>query len=528
LLFNFIATYYLMPYKNRRTNYHKFILIFVAIKVIINLFAISNYGFHRDELLHLALGDHLDWGYKEVPPFIALLAKFASSVLGGSIFATRLLTTICAGLIVWFTGLITVELGGRKFAITLACLALIFSPAFVASNYLFQPVVFDQFWWVLSVWLLIKYLNTLSVKYLYLLGAAVGFGLLTKYTMAFFTVALIAGMLLSRQRKVLLNKHVLGAAVIAILIFLPNIIWQYQHNFPVITHMKTLQSTQLDHLSPVDFIKQQLLVNGVCVFLWFAGFLALLFSFRLRKFQFLALAFIIILLFLMKMNGKSYYLFGAYPMLFAAGAYAFEKWLKTSTVGVKYAIVSLFILPNLLLFPMLLPVLPVKQSLSFFRYTNKNVAPLHFITTWEDQKQHNLTQDYADMFGWDEMVQIVAKTYHGLTPDEQKNTVIFAENYGQAGALQHYGKTLNLPQVVCLNSSFALWAPENITAKHMIYVCEDDNIDKLAAMTESYVQTGGVKNPLAREKGTTVFFLKNLKPTLSDRYKKEFIDTKKQ
>src|ERR1700710_115755 len=127
----------------------------------------SHFGFHRDELLHLALGDHLDWGFKEVPPFIALLAKITTTLFGDSVFAARIFSTLFGGLIIWFTGLIVIELGGRKFAITLACLTLIFSPAFAASGYLFQPVVFDQFWWVITVWLLIKYLNTTDVKYLY-------------------------------------------------------------------------------------------------------------------------------------------------------------------------------------------------------------------------------------------------------------------------------------------------------------------------------------------------------------------------
>src|SRR3569833_3532917 len=184
-----------MPYQNRRSSYSIFILIFVAIKVGLNLLAISHFGFHRDELLNLVLGDHLDWGYKEVPPFIALLAKATSVLFGDSVFAARIFPTIAAGLIIWFTGLITVELGGRRFAIALACLALIVSPAFAASGYLFQPVVFDQLWWVMAVWLLVKYCNTSAVKYLYFLGLVIGFGMLTKYTMAFFTYTLFVCLL---------------------------------------------------------------------------------------------------------------------------------------------------------------------------------------------------------------------------------------------------------------------------------------------------------------------------------------------
>src|SRR5476649_1712450 len=197
-----------MPYQNRRSAYTNFILIFVVIKIGLNVLAMSHFGFHRDELLHLALGGHLDWGYKEVPPFIALLAKITTTVFGSSVFAARIFTTLAAGAIVWLVGSITVELGGKMFAITLACLSFIFAPAFVASDYLFQPVIFDQLWWVLTVWLVIRYINYNAVKYLYFLGIVIGVGLLTKYTMVFFAIALIIALIFTKQRKLLWNKHI--------------------------------------------------------------------------------------------------------------------------------------------------------------------------------------------------------------------------------------------------------------------------------------------------------------------------------
>ncbi|MDB5111040.1 MAG: hypothetical protein JWR67_2154, partial [Mucilaginibacter sp.] len=340
-----------MPYNNHRPAYKKFILLFVTLKIGLNLLAISHFGFHRDELLHLALGDHLDWGYKEVPPFIAFLARVSTSVFGMSIAACRIFPILASGAIVWLVGLITVELGGKMFAITLACLSFIFAPAFVASDYLFQPVIFDQLWWVLCVWLIMRYINYYDVKYLYLLGLVIGIGLLTKYTMGFFVLALIIGLLFTKQRKILWNRHILGAALVALLLFLPNIIWQFQHHLPIITHMKTLQKYQLNYIKPSDFISQQLVVNGIALFVWLIGLGFLLFSYKLRKFQFLAFAYVLIFIFLLEMSGKNYYLFGAYPMLFAAGGYGFERWIKTKYYPLRAFVLILFTLPNLLLFP---------------------------------------------------------------------------------------------------------------------------------------------------------------------------------
>ncbi len=493
-------------YQNRRSTYAGFILIFVAIKVVLNLLAMPHFGFHRDELLHLALGDHLAWGYKEVPPFVAVIARLSTILFGSSIFAARVFCTIFAGLIIWFTGLITVELGGKKFAIALACLAMIFSPAFVASDYLLQPVIFDQFWWVLAVYLVVKYINSSSVKYLYFLGIAIGVGLLNKYTMGFFTIALIIGLLITKQRRILFNKHILGAAAVALLLFLPNAIWQFQHHLPVVHHMATLRATQLDNIKPADFISQQLLVHGIAVFLWLTGFFFLIFSFKLRKYQFLAFAYLAIFIFLLEMSGKNYYMFGAYPMLFAAGGFGFERWIKN--YALRTLIICLFTLPNLIFLPMLLPVLPLDQTMAFFRFTDKNIPVLQFTVIWEDQKKHATTQDYADMFGWDELAKKVADTYNSLTPDQQKHTIIWADNYGEAGAMHHYGKQYNLPDVYSLDSSFTLWTPPSLDADYIIYIDDDNNVTRrLAPLVQSYKKIGEIDYPLAREKGTEIYLL---------------------
>jgi hypothetical protein len=487
------------------------------------LLAISNFGFQRDELLHLVLADHLDWGYIEVPPFIAFLAKITISVFGRSLFASRIFPTICSGVIVWLTGLITVEFGGKKFAIALACLALIFSPAFAASGYLFEPVVFDQLWWVLSVWLLVKYCNTSANKYLYFLGIAIGMGLLTKYTMAFFMFALIGGIIISNQRKLLLNWHVLGAASTALLIFLPNLIWQLQHHLPVINHMKTLQDEQLNFIKPSDFILHQLVFNGLVLLMWLTGFIFLLFSPGLRKFRFLSFSFILIFSFYLLMRGKDYYLLGAYPMLFAAGSFGFESWLKTSGFVLRAVTIVFFTLQNILVLPIALPILPLNQTIAIFRAAQKRFSFLNFIVIWEDNKIHPITQNYGDMLGWEELTAKVAKTWRSLTPEQQTHTQIYADNYGEASAIAYFGKQYDLPTVVSLDSSFALWAPDDLNGQCIIYVDDKggENLKKLRLNPQDYCKTGSIENFLAVEKGTGIFLLKHPDATVNQNYKEE-------
>nr|WP_294790975.1 glycosyltransferase family 39 protein [uncultured Mucilaginibacter sp.] len=513
-----------MPYLNRRSSYNNFILIFVFVKIALNLLAISRFGFHRDELLHLALADYMDWGYKEVPPFIAFIAKTTLTIFGDSVFGARIIPTMCAALIVWLTGKLTVEMGGKKFAIALACSAMIFSPSFASTGYLFQPVVFDQLWWVLLVWLMVRYINNdSSPKYLYFIGLVIGVGLLTKYTMAFFAGSVILGLLFTKQRRLLWNKHVIGAAALALLIFLPNLIWQYHHSWPVFGHMAELKKTQLNFIQPLDFTKQQLMAHGIAVILWITGLFFLLRSFKLRKFQFLGFAYLLIFLFLMEMNGKNYYLFGAYPMLFAAGGFGFDRWVKT-VLTLRVAILLAFIIPNLILLPIVLPILSFKRTLGFFDYINKHTEVLKSVTVWEDQQHHATTQDYADMLGWDEMTKKVADNYNTFSREKQRETIIYTTNYGEAGALRHLGKQYNLPQSVSLASSFALWAPPDITARYIIYVSDtgDEDMVYYRSMLKGHIKLDSVTNTYAREKGTDIYLLEP-KPEFYERYRQRFI-----
>ena len=501
-------------------TYGAFILIFVGLKLLLNLLAAGHYGFHRDELLHLTLGDHLDWGYMEVPPLIALLARISTTVFGDAVFAARVFPAIASCLMVWFTGLMVAEFGGRRFPIALACLCMVFSPGMAASGYLFQPVVFDQFWWLLAAYLTVKYVNTQQPKYLYWLGAAIGLGLLNKYTMGFFAGALILGVLLTPQRKLLWRKEMILAVATATLIFLPNVLWQYLHNWPIVKHMGELKKQQLQYVDPMDFVMQQFMLHGISVVVWLVGLGFLLFHNSLKQYRFVAFAYLLVFAFLLKMSGKGYYLLAAYPMLFAAGGFGIGYLIKEYKARCLAALV--LVGPNLVLLPVVLPILPINQTILFF----ERMPIMDFAVTWEDHKKHRTTQDYADMFGWDEMAAKTAAAYHSLTPAQQKRTIIFADNYGEAGALHVYRKRYNLPEVVCLNSSFALWAPEKIDSDYMIYISDDDDVSDLKPVVAGYKRTGGVDNKLAREYGVGIYFIEGVTPALRDLYQQHAKESK--
>jgi len=514
-----------MPVSRQLTG---LIIFFVLLKVGINVLAMGRFGFQRDELLYITLGDHLAWGYKEVPPFIALLGYISRLLFGSSLFATRVFSTVFSGLLVWFAGKLTVELGGGKFAVAVTCLALIFSPAFAASGYLFEPVVFDQFWWVLLVYLLVRYVNTGDNRYLYWVGITVGMGMLTKFSILFFVAALLAGLLFSPYRRILRSRHTFLAMLIALFIFAPNLAWEIVHHFPFITQMKTLRAEQLDHITPSGFITQQLIVNGIAVLLWMSGLALLLFSPVWRKFRFLALAYVFVFLLMLLLRGKNYYMLGAYPMLFAVGAIGLERWITAGHLQARVAVLTMITLPNMVVLPLFMLVLSLQSTMVMFNLAYKNFSFFAFEARWDDHQLHPLSQNYGVMFGWDEMARKVALAYDGLPAAERKRTVIYAGNYGEASSLHFYGRQYHLPEVVSLNSSFSLWAPAKLNAGHIIFVDDRSgrNIKSFAPDTGSYSKLSQVENPLAIEKGTGVYLLAQPRPSFYNRYQQQLAKTR--
>lgn len=212
-------------------------------------------------------------------------------------------------------------------------------------------------------------------------------------------------------------------------------------------------------------------------------------------------------------------------MLFAAGGFAFEQMIKPRHYALRTFVIALFTLPNLVLLPMLLPVLPLKQTLAAIRFDCEHIPAMRFAVTWEDQKQHPLTQDYADMLGWEEMVVKTAKIYSSLPPRERTGTAIITDNYGEAGAFRRFGPRYHLPAVVCLNSSFALWAPDHFSPQNIIYVSDDKDVSDLTSLVGSSKLIDEVTNPMVREFGTGIFLLKDVKPGLDALYEQHLKQT---
>lgn len=465
------------------------------IKLVTHFLTNTRYSFHRDEFLYLDEGNHLGWGFLEVPPLTPLIGKIATTVFGDSLFVVRLFPALAGAAMVILIGLMVKELGGKKWATLFACSAFILSPAFLRSNTLFQPVCFDQFWWFLFAYLLVKALNSEDRKYWIGMGIAAGLGWMTKYAIAFWIFSLLAGLLISPKRKALWSVNPLIAFGIALFIALPNLYWQYSYHFPVVHHMTDLAATQLVHVEPADFLTSQLLMQFAGFLVWIPGLFWLLFARSGQDFRYLGFAYLVLLALLLFLSGKDYYALGAYPALMAAGGVALERFFEHRAVVGRYGILVLMTGINLLALPMGLPVMSIEKM---EKYCDR-LAKYGVEQRWEDGKIYPIPQDYADMHGWEEMAANVAKKYHALPKEKQATCLVYGGGYHHAGTLNYYRKKYKLPEAFSLNSSYLLWAPDSVHFDNMILL--DDRWQDSSALFHVHEFVDSTRLPYVRDKG---------------------------
>ncbi len=465
------------------------------LKLAIHLLTMHNYELQRDAYLYYTLGEHLDWGYVSVPPLIGVISRFSTALFGNTVFALRIFPALAGSLSVIIIARLVKELRGGTMAVLIACLAFVLSPAFLRSNSLFQPVSFNQFSWLLSAYLLVKMVNRRDPRIWIWIMLTWGIAFLNKYSISFFIVASLLSLLVSRHRHLFRSWYFLAGGVLGVLIILPNLLWQHSHNWPLLTHMAELQKYQLVNVTLAGFLADQLSMNFPGLVVWLTGLLVFFFSRKESEFRFLSFTWLFTLLILVLLRGKSYYTLGLYTCLFAMGGVAIEHYFSRR---LQYAVIAFNIL-------VIIPILPFSLPLLNHDYLERYTAPVApVINRWEDGKVHLIPQDFADMTGWRELADIVIGKFESLDPEEKKACMIYAENYGQAGAINFYGRKAGLPSVISFNDNFVLWAPDSIPDAPMIYVNHEiGDVDELYRSVE---RVGVVNNRFFREDGLQVYY----------------------
>lgn len=492
------------------------ILALAGIKLLIPFLVNLDFGFQRDELLYMALGNHMAWGYMAVPPFIAFIAKVTKVLFGYGIYSIRFFPALSGALSLWLTTLIAKEMGGKSFSQILSGVGYLFGLAYLRMNLLFQPVTFNLFFLVLSAYLFIRILKTNEPKYWIGLGVTLGIGLLNKYTMLLFGFGITVGLLFTGYRTLFRSKWPWISAFIAIIIWLPNLIWQQSHGWPFFHQMQLLDKYQFVHVNPTGFLIAQLLMNFLATPIWIAG-LFFLFSKHGKAFRPIGWAYLSALAVLLITHGKSYYLAASYPMLIAAGSVMIEQIIeKKSWVFLKPLSISLIVIGSLIYVPTGIPIFSLPTMVQYFKFGSEYFG-LKPALRWEGGHYHALPQDYADMLGWQEMAATTAEIYHSLPREEQKNCSIFANNYGEAGAIDYYAKRYHIPMAISSNSSYWLWGYHGESGKVLIII--GSNKKDNSYFYKDVQEKALFQFPYARESGTAIFLAKEPKQTMAQLWK---------
>jgi 4-amino-4-deoxy-L-arabinose transferase-like glycosyltransferase len=453
----------------------------------------GSYGYFIDEFYYIACAKRLAFGYVDHPPLAPLILAGARSVLGDSLLGIRVPAFLAASATVWVTGLLVWRLGGRRFATTLAGLAVGFAPILLAMSGFFSTNAFEPLLWSLTVLMLVRIEQTRESRLWIVVGLLVGLAFENKHTVVMYVGALGAGVLLTPTRRVLADRWLWMGAAVALLIALPNIAWQIASGWPSLEFYHNAQVLKNEPSPPLQSLMMQgLVVNPLALPVWLIGLGYLLFARDARPFRFLGVMFVVLLVIhVLSQTSRPDRTAAAYPMLLATGAVVIERWLsglegraRTIAQIARVAIPGLILAVNLALAPVVLPLLSPPALARF-------VDALGLNFTAERGKTSAIPQLLADRTGWESFVAEVERVFLSLPAADRASVVIYAPSYGHAGSLELLGSWRGLPAVISGHNTYWHWSVGR-TDSHVL-IAVDADPDVLRRLFAEVWQAGRVR-----------------------------------
>jgi len=444
----------------------RWVWILAAAGTVLHFLFNRQYGFFRDELYYAACGEHPAWGYVDHSPLAPLVSYITRAALGDSLFALRFFPALASAAKIVLGGWIAREVGGGKFAQGFAAFTVLCAPIYLTFDNFLSMNSFEPVFWMACAAIVLRILNGGDARLWLLFGVIGGIGVLNKHSMLFFGSGLALGLLLTPARKVFRSPWTWCGAGAVFLIFLPNLLWEMRNHFPTIALLHTVIGTKYSTVSPIEFILQQtLLTHPLAAPIWLLGLWFFLRDGTGEKYAFLAWAYFVVLAEMILLHGKIYYLAPAYIMLLAGGAVWIEKNAVAGTgFWLKPALIAPLLLGAAIAAPLAMPILPVRQAIRYSEFWD--VKAVHV----ENVPQGDLPQLFGDMFGWEDQVQAMLRAYVSLPDDERRRAALLAYNYGEAGAIDYFGKRYGLPKAISGHNQYGYWGPRGYTGEIMVAI----------------------------------------------------------
>ncbi|MGZ3496698.1 MAG: ArnT family glycosyltransferase [Vulcanimicrobiaceae bacterium] len=481
--------------------------------LMLHLVGNPHYGFFRDELYFIICGRHPAFGYVDQPPVIPLLSA-GSQLFGTSLFALRAVPALFAAGSVFVTCLFVQELEGGAFAQVLAAIVAALTPVLLSFGMKISTDMVGLVAWPLAALFILRIVKGADPRLWLAAGAVVGIALESKYSVMFFAIALLAGLLLTPERRTLFTPWFLAGAALATAIAMPNLLWQAHYGFPMMELLRNGQMGKNLIVGPTAYVVQELFItNPLLAPFWMAGVVWL---FMRAHTRWLGCAYVVLIALMIAFHAKHYYPGDVYPIVIAAGCVALEIWTRRLR-ALRPAVAAYAVVAAAWMIPIVLPILSEQQFLAYGRVL-AHVIPDGTLATEHQKRRPELPGDFADMHGWPELAAQVAQAYDTLAPAERADARIYAQNYGEASAIEFFGAHYGLPPVISGHNQYYLWGPRGYDGRVLIEIDDSDAAQQLRHEFQSVIRVREFTAPyvMPYEEGRGIFICRGLKQPIAD------------
>jgi hypothetical protein len=510
-----------LPQREQRfpANGMLFVLGIAIASFILHLVFNDRYGYFRDEFDYIICGRHPAWGYVDQPPLLPILSRICMAIFGNSLRSVRLIPALSSAALIILTGMMTRELGGKRYAVAFSAVTILVAPTYLSGGSLLTSNCnLEALLWMGCVYFAIIAVQRNTPQFWIWFGVVAGIGFQEKYSIGILCFAVVFGLLLTKQRRLLLNKWMWLGGIATFLVILPNLVWNIHHDWPFLQLMRNIKAEGRDVvLSPWQYLLQQgLLLHPVSAVFWITGVIALLAAPRFKSHRFLGWTYLACFTIFVVLKGKNYYLAPIYPVYLAAGCTVIDDAIdRLRQFWLKPVFVAIFLASGAILAPLTVPILSIDHFISYM-----NWLPFKVPRTEHSHERIALPQHYADQFGWDEIVAKTAEAWNRIPVADRKVCGIFAQNYGQAGAIDLLGSRYSLPPALSGHQTWWIWGPRGYSGNCLIVL--DDDRETLEKLFEQVEYLGpSAPNPYALESEIPVYICRGAKfGTLADLWPK--------